>query len=354
MTNRKSTIRDVAKAAGVSIATVSYVLKGTGRVSESTIKRVWQVINDLNYSPNPYARKLFAGENAEREKTGLVMNIGYWPSTTPISEDVHKDLLYQFDMACRSTGYIGMNYYYRHEKGFHCAPIVNGLVDGVLLGTAHRNIIDAIRRRIPAVLVNANFSAEDIGLPVVLADVAGGFFHVLEHLRSLGITGNVAVVEGVQSFVEPEKNLKLNLSSSYQYGAELAGMPVHPEHIFKYVTSSDTSVKDSVGLAEKLAFIVREQGVRILASASFDLIALMSALREKGIRLPEDLVIVSEHNGCETVPDKVTMYTDFSGLYQKAMEVLDGLIKGEITECKQYRVPFKEIVYLPILSEIKR
>ncbi|MBR2426674.1 MAG: LacI family DNA-binding transcriptional regulator [Lentisphaeria bacterium] len=64
MTNKKTTIRDVAKVAGVSIATVSYVLKGTGRVSESTIKRVWQVINDLNYSPNPYARKLFAGESA--------------------------------------------------------------------------------------------------------------------------------------------------------------------------------------------------------------------------------------------------------------------------------------------------
>ena len=68
MTNRKSTIRDVAKAAGVSIATVSYVLKGTGRVSESTIKRVWQVVNELNYTPNPYAQKLFARDSAERER----------------------------------------------------------------------------------------------------------------------------------------------------------------------------------------------------------------------------------------------------------------------------------------------
>ena len=60
--NKRATIRDVAKAAGVSITTTSQVIKGIGNFSDATIKRVWQVVNELNYTPNPYAKKYFSGE----------------------------------------------------------------------------------------------------------------------------------------------------------------------------------------------------------------------------------------------------------------------------------------------------
>lgn len=46
------TIRDVAKHAGVSAATVSYVLNGVNKVSEETKDRVLQAIEQLNYQPD--------------------------------------------------------------------------------------------------------------------------------------------------------------------------------------------------------------------------------------------------------------------------------------------------------------
>ena len=54
---KKATNRDVAKLAGVSIATVSYVINGkeNQHISETTKKKVYQAINFLNYAPNPYA-----------------------------------------------------------------------------------------------------------------------------------------------------------------------------------------------------------------------------------------------------------------------------------------------------------
>lgn len=60
MAGKKVTIKDVAREAGVSVATVSYVVNGRTdlKISDETRKRVLQVINLLNYSPNQAAKAL--------------------------------------------------------------------------------------------------------------------------------------------------------------------------------------------------------------------------------------------------------------------------------------------------------
>lgn len=67
----KPTLASVAQAAGVSIPTVSQVMRGTGRISEDTRKRVLAAAQSLHYVPNLRAAAMRSGENRE---IGFVIN----------------------------------------------------------------------------------------------------------------------------------------------------------------------------------------------------------------------------------------------------------------------------------------
>lgn len=65
MAPKNSNIKDVARRAGVSIATVSYVLNNTKKVSEETRRRVLKAAEGLQYQPNPQARSLRLNQGRE-------------------------------------------------------------------------------------------------------------------------------------------------------------------------------------------------------------------------------------------------------------------------------------------------
>lgn len=67
---RRSTIYDVAKRAGVSAGTVSHVLNGTAPISQQTRERVWEAIRDLGYTRNENARAL---RTANSKIIGIVL-----------------------------------------------------------------------------------------------------------------------------------------------------------------------------------------------------------------------------------------------------------------------------------------
>ena len=89
------TIKDVAKKAGVSISTVSRTLSGNIFVSDETKKKVLQVIEELDYTPNFFAKGLKEG------KTGVIglvipnINNPIYPMVTKGIEDMarRKDII---------------------------------------------------------------------------------------------------------------------------------------------------------------------------------------------------------------------------------------------------------------------
>lgn len=85
MKNRSITIRDVAKRAGVSIATVSYVLAGRKKASLITTERVLRAVEELGYVPNKVARSL-------RKARNLVIGVLVPDIRNPFFPDIVKAL----------------------------------------------------------------------------------------------------------------------------------------------------------------------------------------------------------------------------------------------------------------------
>lgn len=90
--NKKVTIRDVAEAAGVCKATVSYVLndRKDQKISEATRKKIWQVVNMLGYRPNAFAQNMRTTE--ERQMIGVYLPGGMGTLEKAVSLDFLSDL----------------------------------------------------------------------------------------------------------------------------------------------------------------------------------------------------------------------------------------------------------------------
>ena len=347
---KQATIRDVAKSAGVSIATVSNVLKGTGRVSEPTIKRVWEVVNELNYTPNPYFQKLIRKEPAEREQTRLLMRVSYWPSLAPVHDQVERELLFQFDKACRAKNYLGTSYVYRHEKGFQCSQVVNGLIDGALLCTSQLDIINTLKGRLPTVLVNVEASEKEIGLPIVVPDYETAYDNIIKKIHECGITGKVATVSGFSTNCTKKKGHIQESLAFFQKVAEANGYPVFPEHSIEFRTSPDTTEPDNDHLAECLKRMIRHDGVRIIYIKSVNFPMLYQKLLKKGLHFPDDGILIPSSMYEFYEPGVVPVVLDYAKLFEKSVEVLDSSLNGTETEIKKYFVPLKNIDYSDIFN----
>jgi DNA-binding LacI/PurR family transcriptional regulator len=84
-----STMKDIAKMAGVGLGTVSRVVNGTGPVSEETRKKVEDALNSTNYRPNRIARKLVSGKTG-RGFYGVLMPLFIHPFYFYVLRGIHR------------------------------------------------------------------------------------------------------------------------------------------------------------------------------------------------------------------------------------------------------------------------
>ncbi|MCR2821971.1 LacI family DNA-binding transcriptional regulator [Lederbergia panacisoli] len=83
-------MKDIARKAGVSIATVSYALNGSSKIPESTRKRIMEIANELNYVPNAAARSL---KKQETKIIGIFFILDYSGSFFgPILQGIYETL----------------------------------------------------------------------------------------------------------------------------------------------------------------------------------------------------------------------------------------------------------------------
>ena len=91
---KKITVKDVAKASGVSVATVSYVLNNSGSVGDAVKERVRQVVKELGYRPNQSAKAMRTGKT---QTLGLIL--------PDLCNPFFPELAQSVENAAREAGY---------------------------------------------------------------------------------------------------------------------------------------------------------------------------------------------------------------------------------------------------------
>ena len=144
-----STMKDVAKKAGVSVATVSYAINGTKALSPETLAKVRAAIKELKYSPNQTAKSF---------KTGRKHIIAF--IVPDISNNYFSNIIDSLEQELRNSGYTLIITNTKESPDLEIEQLkylTSGIVDGIVLASSAKNYKD-IAPYIPA------------GFPVVLVD----------------------------------------------------------------------------------------------------------------------------------------------------------------------------------------
>lgn len=185
-----STIKDVAKAAGVSTATVSHVLNQTKEVLPETRERVMEAVKQLNYMPNPTAKSFKTG------KRNIIAFV-----VPDISNNYFANMIEALEERLRSAGYhlilVNTNENVKNEI-CQIQAMTSGIADGLILAsTAKRfsDIEDKIPPQFPVVLVDRKL--EGCPYDTIAASDRDAVIEGVEHLsaaghRKIGYLGDIA------------------------------------------------------------------------------------------------------------------------------------------------------------------
>lgn len=195
------TIRDVARLAGVSVATVSRALNGRHNVAEPVRERVLAVARELDYSPNAAARSL----SSRRTQTlGVLL--------PDLHGEFFSELIRGIDAVAREHAHhlLVSSYHGQPQAQAPVLQSLRGRVDGLLVLSPYAGsptwLAAQLPAELPVVLVNTRMPADDPHAVLNIDDHAGAVA-MTEHLLALGHR-DIAFIAGPESNYDAGERLR--------------------------------------------------------------------------------------------------------------------------------------------------
>jgi LacI family transcriptional regulator len=267
-----ATIRDVARDAGVSIATVSRVFNDSSLVSEDTVVLVRKAAERLNYWPNGVARSLITNRT---HALGVLL--------PDIYGEFFSDVIRGIDLAARKLGFhlLVSSSHADSDALTEAVRSMSGRVDGLIVMAPDVDAPNAVRgfaTHCPVVLLNPGQEVDECDT-ISIANHDGAF-EMVSHLIGLGHT-RIAMVRG------PARNLD----------AEQRRQGYHDALIAAGMTPSDDlelqgDFTEPSGYEAAMELVARQsRPTAVFVGNDHMAIGVMSALRESGLVVPDDLAV---------------------------------------------------------------
>lgn len=325
---QRSTIRDVAARANVSVTTASRALNGTGRMSEETRKRVREVAAALDYRPNSIARGLVQ----QRSFTlGLLTNDTYGRFTLPVATGLSAA------MADRGVSvFLSAGEYEPEQLIMNLRAMEEKRVDGLIITGKRidRGLpIELPRLGMPVVYVYA--SAPDGAVSFVPDDISAAELAV-GHLTGLG-RRRIAHVTGPQDFRAAHLREEGWRAALAEAGLAPFGAPVYAAWTEAHGFRTAQNMVESGDMPDAI-FCGNDQIAR----------GVIDAFTLAGVRVPDDVAIVGFDNwevfAEATRPPLTTIDMGLSGLGRSAGLALLDMIDGKPVETGIRHTPCELVV----------
>lgn len=272
---RAVTLRNVAEAAGVSVATASKALNGRGDVGAETRRRVQEAADRMSFTPNAIARNLASGQSGT---FGLLASDLDGRFSIPIlmgAEDAFGAERMSVLLCDAREDVI--------RERHHLQTLLARRVDGLIVVGSRTDPRPSIGRDLPVPVVYAYAPSDDPADVSIVPDNVGAGVMAVEHLLSLG-RRRIAHIRGDVTYAAAHDRI-----AGITRAMDAAGLELLP--------ATFGSWSEAWGRAAADAIVSGAPDVDAIICAS-DQIArgALDTLRDRGVTVPDDVAVVSFDN----------------------------------------------------------
>lgn len=273
------TIKEVARETGLSVVTVARALGGYGRISDKTRERICAVAKDLGYRPNMFAKGL---KGKTTQTIGLMI--------ANVCNPFFSIIVRAVEDVCSSAGYsvIVCNIDEEREKERKYLELLRDKrIDGLLVCSSFtsrkemgRDVARLYEKEIPTVFVDRR--VDGLTCPAVQTDSFAGSTLAVNHLvklghRRIGLLSHAANVDTIQ-----------NRTAGFVQALKDNGIEPTPDYIAAHNTKTTADGYETA----KRVLALRKRPTAILTTNSLLTFGALTAIREAGLRIPEDIAFV--------------------------------------------------------------
>lgn len=329
---KRATIRDIAKNAGVSVASVSNVINGVDKVSEETRERIFQVMREMDYQPNLVARSL---SKRQSDMLGLLLPItAEGPASTSLllrDNPFYGELLSGVEYQASALGYDVLIKGIRPGESCRDWVLKRNLDGAIFIGNYSELISEEMRslgRRL--VLVDCYDEGTQVHSTLCIDDEKGGYLatrHLLEHgHRRIALAASNIQVDG------PIRRRYLG----YKRAMTEAGITEFQDLIFQNALSYDG------GYQTGRLLLKRPDITAVFAVGDVMAFGILKVMYEARKRVPEELSIVGFDNtkSCEySMPALTSVNQSVYDRGRFAVEALVAAIREDGSKLTHTNLP---------------
>ncbi|MBG0717927.1 LacI family transcriptional regulator [Microbacterium sp. 2C] len=308
-------LQDVAERAGVSMKTVSNVVRDYPHVSPQMRARVQQAIDELGYRPNVVARRLATGRTGFIALAFADVAIPYFAELSRATSRAAAVFEYRVLLEETDATLEG-------ERAL-MASSEAGLIDGMIFQPSAMSSAEIARHRIDIPIVLLGETPAPLTIDRVMIDNVAAAREITQHLiasgrRRIGFVGHEA-----SSLTETSRQRLLG----YQEALQEAGIAADPARL---VASGAVAAAEAVDAVREAL----DGGLDVDALVCRDdlaAIGTLRALQERGIRVPEDVAVTGWDDtrlSAVTFPSLTTVSPDIDTIVSRALALLDERIRG--------------------------